>query len=175
LYYKTCQDITCVSLNISSCWTLSKSCSMYSTYVIWWKLEKLLACCIIKNFYDVHIQAKIKEQPISAEEAHKLKEQEYQLQYAIAQSEQETKRSYQSVAELQMLHNRSIQEIEQARQDINDKLRRITSLIMPWSSILPCPKLPLIDYDTSKRADCEVFKNLMDQAKYLKVYSYIVL
>lgn len=115
------------------------------------------------------MQARIKEQPISAEEAYKLKEQEYQLQYAIAQSEQETKRHYQCVAELQMSHNRSIQEIEQARQQINDKLRRVTSLILPWASTLHCPELPLVDYDTSKRDDSEVFKSLLDQAKYLKV------
>lgn len=115
------------------------------------------------------MQARIKEQPISAEEAYKLKEQEYQLQYAIAQSEQETKRHYQCVAELQMSHNRSIQEIEQARQQINDKLRRVTSLILPWASTLQCPELPLVDYDTSKRDDSEVFKSLLDQAKYLKV------
>ena len=127
-------------------------------------MEKLLYLHIIYS-----IQAKIKEQPISAEEAYKLKEQEYQLQYAIAQSEQETKRCYQCVAELQMSHNRSIQEIEQARQQINDRLRRITSLMLPWTSTLQCPELPLIDYDTSKRDDCEVFKSLMDQAKYLKV------
>lgn len=121
---------------------------------------------------DIHIQDKIKEQPMSAEEAYKMKEQEYQLQYSIAQSEQETKRSYQCVAELQMSHNRSIQEIERARQQVNDKLRKITSLMVPWSSTLPCPELSLIDYDTSKRADCEVFKSLMDQAKYLKVLKH---
>ena len=115
------------------------------------------------------VQAKIKEQPISAEEAHKLKEQEYQLQYIIAQSEQETKRYYQCVAELQMSHNRSVQEIEQARQHINDKLRKVKSLMQPWASTIHCPELPLIDYDTGKRDDCEVFKRLMDQAKYLKV------
>ena len=98
-----------------------------------------------------------------------MKEQKYQLQYAIAQSEQETKHCYQCVAELQMAHNRSIQEIEQARQHINDKLRKVTSLMLPWASTVQCPELPLIDYDTSKRDNCEVFKRLIDQAKYLQV------
>ena len=68
-----------------------------------------------------------------------------------------------------MSHNRSIQEIEQARQQINDRLRKVTSLMLPWGSTLQCPELPLIDYDTSKRDDCEVFKSLTDQVKYLKV------
>lgn len=95
------------------------------------------------------------------------------MQYAIAQSEQETKRHYQCVAELQMSHNRAIQEIEQARQHINDKLRKVTSLMLPWVSSLQCPELPLIDYDTSKRDDCEVFKSLTVQAKHLKVRKII--
>ena len=115
------------------------------------------------------VQAKIKEQPISAEEAHKLKEQEYQLQYVIAQSEQDTKRYYQHVAELQMSHNRSLQKIERARQHINEKLCMVKSLMLPWASTIHRPELPLIDYDTGKRDDYEVFKRLMDQAKYLKV------
>ena len=41
--------------------------------------------------------------------------------------------------------------------------------MLPWASTIHCPELPLIDYDTGKRDDCEVFKKLMDQAKYLKV------
>ena len=41
--------------------------------------------------------------------------------------------------------------------------------MLPWASTVKCPEMPLIDYDTSKRDDCEVFKSLMDQAKYLKV------
>lgn len=59
-----------------------------------------------------------------------------------------------------------------ARQQINDKLRKVTSLMLPWASTMPCPELPLIDYDTSKRDDCEVFKSLLDQAKYLKVKDF---
>ena len=98
-----------------------------------------------------------------------MKEEEYQLQYAIAQSEQETKRLYQCVAELQMSHNRSIQGIEQARQKVNDKLRKLNSLMHSWVSTLQCTELPLTDYDSSKRDDCEVFKRLIDQAKHLKV------
>ena len=115
------------------------------------------------------VQAKIQEQPISAEEAHKLKEQEFQLQYAIAHNEQETKRSYQCVAEFQMCYNRSIQQIDKARQQINDKLRKVTSLMASWSTTMSYPNLSLIDYDSNKRSSYEVIKNLMDQAKSIKV------
>jgi len=119
-------------------------------------------------------QAKIQEQPISAEEAHKLKEQEYQLQYAIAHNEQETKRSYQCVAEFQMCYNRSIQQIDKARQQINDKLRKVTSLMASWSSTVTHPNLSLIEYDSNKRSSYDVIKNLMEQAKSIKVWLWFI-
>ena len=115
------------------------------------------------------MQAKIQEQPISAEEAHKLKEQEYQLQYAIAHNEQETKRSYQCVAEFQMCYNRSIQQIDKARQQTNDKLRKVIGLMGSWSSTIPLQNLPLIKYNCHKRSSYEVIKNLMEQATSIKV------
>ena len=117
----------------------------------------------------VVLQAKIQEQPISAEEAHKLKEQEYQLKYAIAHNEQETKTSYKCVAEFQMCYNRSIQQIDKARQQINDKLRKVTSLMASWSTTMSYPNLSLIEYDSNKRSSYEVIKNLTDQAKNIKV------
>lgn len=58
---------------------------------------------------------------------------------------------------------RSVQLINSLCQEINGKLLRLAAVLPDAATLSP------LDYETNKRADLRVLKNLTDHAKLLKV------
>ena len=111
------------------------------------------------------LEEQVRQQPMSSMEARKLKQRVKDDRETVAKLRAMVEECNQRVSELQMQHNQSVFAIDKKCREVNDKLRKLATIVPDAAS------LPTMDYDTSKRADPVVLNQLVAQTKTIKVRS----
>lgn len=130
----------------------------------------LCACfieCHVKNTEEEisEVLEDIKSQPITVKEANAIQQEIKEKQDTILTLKQRIKNSRQCVFDLQQRHEKKVAEIDEDCKDVNDSLRKLSSVVSEAKCIA------VLDYNTLKKADSSVLNQLVQQTKIIKVYS----
>lgn len=105
----------------------------------------------------------IKTQPMTAKEATAIHQRIKEKQDIVRTLKQRVEDARQGVFDLQRCHGKKVAEIDSDCKDVNDSLRKLSSIVSEAKCIA------LLDYNTSKRADPNVLNQLVQQTKMIKV------
>ena len=105
----------------------------------------------------------IRTQPMSAREAQDLRQKIKEKHDTRLTLKQRVEEARQGVFDLQRRHSNIVSRVDKECKEVNDSLRRLSVMVPDGQCI------PILDYNTSKRADPSVLHQLMHQAKSIKV------
>lgn len=105
----------------------------------------------------------IKSQPMSAREASELKQQIKEKQDTRLTLKQRVEEARQGVFDLQRRHGNMVSQVDAECKEVNDVLRRLSGIVPDGKCI------PILNYNSSKRADPSVLQELMQQTRDIKV------
>ena len=100
---------------------------------------------------------------MSAKEAKDLQQQIKEKQDTRSTLKQRVEEARQGVFDLQRRHGNIVDQIDRACKEVNDSLRRLSAIVPDGCCI------PMLDYNTSRRADPAVLLQLLQQAKKIRV------
>lgn len=108
----------------------------------------------------------IKAQPMSAREASELRQQIKEKQDTRLTLKQRVEEARQGVFDLQRRHGNMVSQVDAECKEVNDVLRRLSGIVPDGGCI------PILDYNSSKRADPTVLRELTQQTRDIKVCGY---
>lgn len=108
------------------------------------------------------LEEQVRSQPISAKEAQVILQKREETQHELNKQKQLYESNLQKLSELQMEHNKIVAVIDKDCQLINDKMRRLSTMLPDAARLVPP------NYDISNRSDPEAMKQLMKHCRELK-------